>query len=153
MKYLKDELYSRSKEDEWRKAYARFEKEFFRIKHKFPKDFVVEMLEKHAFHDSYIRRLALDMAKPEEELLCVEMSDGFDSRITHTITLRGVSALKMSGVLWQDWLYAEILPQKKGRLSLEAAFSDNGMLYVEFKILEYSCDPATCRGGLESRPQ
>jgi len=138
MKYLKDELYSRSKADEWRKAYARFEKEFLRIKHKFPKGFVAEMLENHAFHDSGIRRLTLEIAELDKEVLCIELGDGFDSRIMHTITLRGISALNVNNVLWQDWLYAEILPQKKGQFSLEAAFSDKGSLYVEFKKLEYS---------------
>jgi len=141
MKYLKHELYMFSEESKWHKACVRYEKEFCRIKHKFPKAFVAEMLENHAFHDSCVHRLALDMVRPGEEVLCIEMSDGYDSGIRHTLILRGVSTLKMNNMLWESWLYTEVLPQKKGRLSLEVAFSGMetfGSLYVEFDKLEYS---------------
>ncbi|MCL2106304.1 MAG: hypothetical protein FWH26_04485 [Oscillospiraceae bacterium] len=150
MKYLKDEFCSHSefdkhKEKLWDTALQRYWKEFLRIKHKFPKEFIAEITEGRGFHDSFIKHIAIDENKPGEYSLKLVLSydDIVKPQGEMQIIMRNISNLKLDDIIGQYWTYNEFLPKKKGRLSLEVKFSPNeGFMYVEFESLEYFCKPA-----------
>ena len=140
MKYLKNEFYGlpdAKAGEKWRNVCRRYWKEFHRIKHKFPKAFVEEMLEGHGLHDSNIRLLSAECEKQHYNLRLL-LEDGFDLNVFHSIILSEISSFRCETEFGVEWLYCEILPQKKRRFSMEVFFSDGNTLYVEFEKLEYS---------------
>ncbi len=143
MKYLKNEIYPTYTDSEnvfhsWQAAVVRYQKAFNRIKHNFSQSFLFELKEGHAFHDSSIRQLSITPHDGGFRLDLI-LSDGYEPETQHIMTFQKVDHIVLSEVIGQDWLYSEILPQKQARFSLEVAFSNNGMLYIEFEKLEYSC--------------
>lgn len=134
MKYLKTGLSSSA----WHRARSKYLQKFNEIRHNFSHNFVVEMLEGHAFHDSIILSIKLE---PVETSYMLEflLEDGYDSALHHQIILRNISVVKLN-VLFEDlvWLYIEILPQETKNYSFEVTLSNNENIYVEFEKLEYS---------------
>ena len=142
MKYLKDELYDACDiEDEdslerWNEAFVRYEKEFRRIRHRFPKKFLAEVDQGYGICDRGIHRIVIEEKKPNHYRLMLRLTEPE----YNTIVLHNISSLRMDQVLNQDWIHHELLPIKNGRLSLEVAFSGGGRLYVEFKHLSFFRD-------------
>jgi hypothetical protein len=135
MKYLHRKLYSKETEKKWHLAYLRYEKEFRRIKHKFPQNFVSEILEGQAFHDSAITNLSIQRDKTQYALK-MELRDGYNSAIHHQIELSDIDKLSIQ-MVFDSWLYAEILKVGHKRYSLEIQFPNDERLYVEFGDLQY----------------
>jgi hypothetical protein len=140
MKYLTSELYdaaieigNKRSEQRWKEACACYEKEFRRIKHKFPHDFLLELEQGFGIHDRYIQQISID----ETELGNYSMYIRLGKPEYNAIILRNVSSVQLNNALGQPWVQHEILPAKKGRFSLETVFFGGGKLYVEFKELEF----------------
>ena len=140
MKYLRDELYGvfgdEKKTKEWWIQRKRLDKEFKRIQKKFPQSFVEEILEGNGFHDSHVLQFLVD-AQAEKSNLRMTLEDGFEPEARHIIFLQNIEQLTINDFLLGEWLYCEVLPQKRGRFSLEVMFSNNGSLYIEFEKLDY----------------
>jgi hypothetical protein len=138
VKYLRNEFYgvlsNQEAQIKWHRAYDSWEKTFMKISHYFPKEFVLELLEGNAFHDSGVTKLIID--PHENSSLSIVLHDGYDASIEHIIVLTDIENLLIQ-TDFDSWLYCEILKVKRNRYSLEIQFPNDQHIYVEFSSLNY----------------
>lgn len=153
MKYLNPKLYENAcsinddkSEHEWNKQYDKYTKIFNKFSSdRLPKDFCDEYSKYH-FHDNIITSFNVFFEEKEGEMLyniLMNVKDYHNENIQHSLTFVDVNMINAtvnfvcsSGSF--DWLYSEILPINKKRMSFELFFYSDSLLYFEFKELKYN---------------